>query len=102
MVKYALTEAEYWRIHAEQDGMCYICQRARGLSRRLAVDHDHDTGFIRGLLCHPCNKMLGHLRDSPHAFVRAAHYLLHPPAVGLIGQRVAPIEEAKRRARLSP
>ena len=98
---YALTVEDYWAIYEAQGGVCALCQRARGLSRRLSVDHDHETGLVRGLLCNTCNKFLGHLRDSPHAFVRGAYYLLHPPAFEVIGRRVAPMEEVKRE-RIQP
>lgn len=64
-----------------QGGKCFICQRATGKRRRLAVDHDHKTGRVRGLLCNPCNRdVLGHLRDSVAALERAVTYLKHPPA----------------------
>jgi hypothetical protein len=96
MRTYGLTADEYWQIYESQDGVCYICRKARGLRRRLSVDHCHATGFVRGLLCGPCNKLLGHLRDDPEAFVRAAYYICHPPAFDQIGQRVAPIEEVRR------
>jgi hypothetical protein len=90
--KYALTVREYWDIFLKQGERCVICERATGLRKHLSVDHDHATGFVRGLLCTPCNKMLGHLRDDPDAFIRAANYLLDPPAFAVIGRRVAPIE----------
>lgn len=89
---YALTTLEYWRIYQHQGGCCAICQRATGKVKKLAVDHDHASGFIRGLLCTSCNKMLGHLRDDPDAFRRAADYLDRPPARDIIGDRVAPVE----------
>jgi len=71
-----------------QLGRCAICRRATGLKRRLAVDHDHACcptlpacgECVRGLLCKPCNRMLGHGRDDPEFFDRAADYLRNPPA----------------------
>ena len=96
---YGITPEEYWAIYEAQGGVCFICQRARGLGpgeyikgrRRLAVDHDHKTGMIRGICCGKCNKdVLGHLRESPHALVRGAYYLIHPPAVEVIGVRIVP------------
>lgn len=72
--------ADYDRLLEAQGGRCAICQRANGATKRLAVDHDHATGEVRGALCSPCNRMIGHLRDNPAAFERAAAYLVDPPA----------------------
>lgn len=90
---YSITAEEYSRILAVQGGSCFICVRAKGARRSLSVDHDHaqalrdgheaDKGCpqcVRGLLCQPCNKMLGHLRDDPEAFERAADYLRNWPS----------------------
>jgi hypothetical protein len=72
---YGLEPGEYAKRYAEQDGRCAICRRATGATRRLSVDHDHATGKVRGLLCRPCNDLLGHARDDLYFFVRAYHYL---------------------------
>lgn len=72
---YGLEPGDYDRMYAEQGGVCAICQRARGVVKRLAVDHDHDTGLVRGLLCGPCNQLVGYFRNSPDTFRRAADYL---------------------------
>lgn len=90
---YGITADEYQRILDLQGGACAICQRAKGVRRSLSVDHDHaqavkdghdeDKGCpqcVRGLLCQPCNKMLGHLRDDPEACERAALYLRDWPS----------------------
>ncbi|MBV9043118.1 MAG: endonuclease VII domain-containing protein, partial [Acidimicrobiia bacterium] len=61
---FGLSEADYERILASQDGGCAICGRLPG-SRNLHVDHDHATGAVRGLLCFACNVAIGHLRDDP-------------------------------------
>lgn len=77
---YGIEPDDYDRLYKSQGGSCAICQRATGATRRLSVDHNHKTGEVRGLLCRPCNDMLGHARDDPSFFTRSAHYLLHPPA----------------------
>lgn len=77
---YGLEPGGYARLLAFQGGKCWICQRATGRARRLAVDHDHATGKPRGILCSPCNRLLGHVRDDPEVLLRAARYLASPPA----------------------
>lgn len=63
---------------AQQNGKCAICRNAstgRKKSGRLAIDHCHSTGKVRGLLCHRCNTMLGQSKDSPEILRAAALYL---------------------------
>ena len=55
---------------ANQD-RCYICNKID----RLVVDHDHNDGKVRGLLCHNCNIMLGHAKDNPNILNNAIEYL---------------------------
>lgn len=80
---YGLSPGDYGRIYQYQGGVCAICQRSTGATRKLAVDHDHRTGLVRMLACGPCNKMLGHFRDDPAALRRAADVLEYPPARAL-------------------
>lgn len=77
---YGLGEGDYQRLYEFQGGRCAGCRRATGAARRLAVDHHHGTGEVRGLLCKPCNRMLGWYRDDPSTFLRLAQYLTDPPA----------------------
>jgi hypothetical protein len=77
---YGLDDGDYSRIYHFQNGRCFLCQRATGAARRLSVDHDHKTGRVRGLLCRPCNDILGHARDDVEFFRRAVSYLQLPPA----------------------
>lgn len=83
---YGLTSEQYWALYEAQGGVCYICQRAKGVSKKLSVDHCHATGYVRGLLCTLCNKLLGHLRDDEEACRRAGYYLRQPPAHRVIGK----------------
>lgn len=79
--KYNLTDSEYNALLQDQGGSCLICRDTAG-SRMLAVDHEHDTGRVRGLLCSPCNTALGLFKDSPELLRLAADYLeqkhIHP------------------------
>lgn len=79
---YGISAEEYKTIYDAQGGRCAICRRATGAIRKLAVDHNHKTGEIRGLLCKSCNRYgLGMFaRDDPEVFDRAADYLRNPPA----------------------
>jgi len=76
---YGLAPGQYEELYAFQDGHCALCLRATGKTKRLAVDHDHATGEVRGLLCGPCNQILGHGRDDPEYFQRIIDYLSQPP-----------------------
>ena len=57
--KYGLTLEDYDNMLEQQKGVCAICGGINPSGRRLAVDHDHKTGEIRGLLCQHCNTHLG-------------------------------------------
>lgn len=62
MRKYGITRDEYDRLLVAQNGRCLICNRPGDeLKKGLAVDHDHETGAVRGLLCVGCNTKLGWL-----------------------------------------
>lgn len=68
---YGMTLDDYQRMLDAQQGLCAICYeretvkggRAGGV-RPLAIDHDHQTNRVRGLLCQRCNVALGHIRDN--------------------------------------
>lgn len=86
---YNITYEFYLALYDLQGGKCYVCVRATGESKKLAVDHDHKCcpgstscgECVRGLLCKPCNQdVLGHLRDEIAAFERGISYLKNPPA----------------------
>jgi hypothetical protein len=83
---YGITSEQYEDLYEAQRGTCYICRRATGATKKLSVDHDHATGYVRGLLCTPCNKILGHLRDDIDSAYRVGDYLMSPPAFKVIGK----------------
>lgn len=71
--RHGLTDQQYEAWFEEQDGVCAICRQPSDC--RLAVDHDHVTGLIRGLLCFACNASIGQFGDSPERLRQAAEYL---------------------------
>ena len=76
--KYGITEEQYNKLAAKQGGVCALCGKpptGNGPNKRLAVDHHHDSGQVRGLLCGPCNTGLGLFRDDPDVLAAAARYL---------------------------
>ena len=75
--RYGLTRELFESMVAEQRGLCAICDRKPD-SGPLYVDHNHATGKVRGLLCHPCNSMLGMAKDSQRTLNRAISYLIGP------------------------
>ncbi len=67
-------------LETKQLGLCAGC-RHRQLRQELAVDHNHKTGAVRGLLCDQCNhKVLGGAHDSVRILLNLAYYLMCPPA----------------------
>lgn len=81
--RYGITIETYDRMLQEQEGTCKICASPPG-TRRLAVDHCHETGVVRGLLCYRCNIALGYFRHNDQLLQKAADYLStydrHEPA----------------------
>lgn len=73
--KFGMTVEDYDRMCAEQGGVCAICGRRPREGTHLHVDHDHETGRVRGLLCFSCNVAVGQLQHDPTRIVRAADYL---------------------------
>lgn len=73
--QYGLTPAEYDAMLELQDGVCAICRNECSTGQSLAVDHCHETGRVRGLLCKACNRGIGLLGDDPERVVAAAVYL---------------------------
>lgn len=74
---YGLRPEDYIAMYERQQGRCAICGENGETfgGRRLHIDHDHDTGKVRGLLCGLCNTAIGHLKDSPTLLRAAASYL---------------------------
>lgn len=75
-LKYGMTVHEYDQMVIYQNGVCAICRQMESTgNRRLAVDHCHSIGKVRGLLCGQCNLAIGKMGDSPSRLRAAADYL---------------------------
>jgi len=75
---YGLTLEDYDDLFESQGGGCAICgSKSPKTPRngRFCIDHNHETGEIRGLLCAPCNRALGLFGDDPKTINRAVQYL---------------------------
>lgn len=74
--QYGLTVQDYDDLLEAQGGGCAVCGVEKGhAGNRLAVDHDHSTGEVRGLLCDRCNLILGKADDNPELLLGLAAYL---------------------------
>jgi hypothetical protein len=81
---YGITLEEYDQRWASQKGLCAICgnpetrlDHRSGKPKALVVDHNHDTHKVRALLCHSCNLMIGHAKESVERLTKGAVYLNH-------------------------
>jgi len=73
--KYGLTNESYSGLLKYQNNLCAICEKECESGRSLAVDHCHETGIVRGLLCRKCNVGIGNFRDSTNLLNKAIAYL---------------------------
>jgi hypothetical protein len=80
--KFGISVEDYFDMRNAQNNLCAICLQPetiavprRSYTKSLAVDHNHDTGKVRGLLCNGCNAGIGYFRDNPESLCRAAEYL---------------------------
>lgn len=72
---YGITEAEYDAMLASQGGCCAICRTDTPTVKGWAIDHCHESGMVRGILCARCNSAIGLLGEDPQAIARAAEYV---------------------------
>jgi hypothetical protein len=73
--RYGITNEKYDDMFLAQDGRCAICGQTEKDGLRLRVDHDHESGFIRGLLCHTCNCGIGMFQEKLDLLIKAVSYL---------------------------
>jgi len=72
--KYGMTTTEYEDLFKKQGGVCLICKEFPKTGK-LVIDHHHDTGLVRGLLCHHCNLVLGFCRENVDILQNTIRYL---------------------------
>lgn len=78
--RFGITAERYVEMLVAQDGKCAICRQIKTTTRNgkvktLAVDHDHETGDVRGLLCSACNTAIGKFGDDRERLLSAVRYL---------------------------
>jgi len=74
--QYGLDMEQFSALADLQGRRCAICDRPEAeMTRGFHVDHDHETGRVRGLLCLQCNSAIGLLQEDPSLFARAVAYL---------------------------
>lgn len=74
--RHGITQQKYQAILKRQNYCCPICHRNLIINKE-AIDHDHRTGKVRGILCTNCNTALGKFGDSPNILRRVLEYLIH-------------------------
>lgn len=72
--RYGITLKEYDAMFAQQGNVCAICKLSD--EKTMHIDHDHETGKVRGILCSQCNQGIGLLRENQSSIARAIQYLL--------------------------
>lgn len=85
---YGISLEEATAVLSKQDGKCPVCGNSIELFAKMwmggaAVDHDHSTGKIRGILCHGCNVAIGLLKDNENALSNAQGYLSRAKSAGI-------------------
>jgi hypothetical protein len=109
-IEFGLSLSDYEDLHESQNGVCAICSQPEtamyygGKSKlvasrvkQLAVDHDHATGAVRGLLCYRCNRAVGLFRDDIQLVMRALEYLSRTSGGVLIPDGVKVSQETRNR-----
>jgi hypothetical protein len=92
---YGVNRARYDAMVEAQGGRCAICKTPNPKRKWWCVDYDHETGRVRGLLCHRCNLMLGNMEDNVEWLLSAAAYLCPNLTVPAGGGAWAAIEDSE-------
>jgi len=75
LCSYNITLLKYEELLSSQNYKCAICLEKCASGRRLSVDHDHNTGRVRGLLCLNCNRAIGNFKEDVNSIKNAITYL---------------------------
>ena len=73
--RYGITPEQYDALVIGQNGRCAVCGKPEDAARRLCIDHCHETGVVRGLLCDSCNRGLAQFKDKPEIMQAGIDYL---------------------------
>lgn len=80
--RFGITQKEYDQMYADQDGRCFICRLSEtkidsrtGKAQNLCVDHSHETGKVRKLLCNRCNTALGLMEENVELYKQHLSYI---------------------------
>lgn len=88
--KYRISPKDFWMLVDLQDNRCALCKEQFKADKtgdgrhRYNVDHCHDTGKIRGILCVRCNTALGKFNHDPKFLIRAIEYIADPSDSGML------------------
>lgn len=72
-IKYGISNSDYDRMFDEQSNVCAICKCSS--EKTLCIDHNHETGKVRGLLCHRCNLVIGNAKENINTLEESIRYL---------------------------
>jgi len=74
--KYGITLANYNKMLIEQNYVCKVCHNKNNINHRLYVDHHHESGVVRGLLCHKCNLIIGMCNEEPGRLLKIVEFII--------------------------
>lgn len=96
--RYGMTDEHWAQLLVAQGSSCGICRSAepRG-GKNWSVDHCHETGRVRGILCSVCNLALGHFDDDLERIQNALIYLQATPAIDVVVPNMSRLRDTGRR-----
>ena len=73
--RYGLSKSQYHELMDSNNGCCHLCNKKLKTTRQKHIDHCHETGKVRGILCQGCNTALGKLGDNEEGLTKALRYI---------------------------